>query len=67
MVISGGVISGNHFTATVTSPTIPAATHTTISGAFYGATGNEVAGTFVLSDPSPGPGMIFIGSFGAKP
>lgn len=67
MVISGGVISGNSFTATVSSPTIPAATNTTIRGTFYGATATELAGTFVLSDPSPGPGKIFIGAFGAKP
>lgn len=67
MTISGGVISGNTFTATVTSPTIPTATNTTIRGTFYGAMANELVGTFVLSNPSPGPGMIFIGSFGAKP
>ncbi len=67
MTISGGVISGNTFTANVASPTIPTATNTTIRGTFYGTSANELAGTFVLSDPSPGPGMIFIGSFGAKP
>ncbi|HEX5361161.1 MAG TPA: transferrin-binding protein-like solute binding protein, partial [Fluviicoccus sp.] len=67
MVISGGVISGNSFTATVTSPTIPSATHTTLRGTFYGTGANELAGTFVLSDPSPGPGKTFIGAFGAKP
>lgn len=67
MVISGGVISGNSFTATVTSPTIPSATNTTLRGTFYGTGANELAGTFVLSDPSSGPGKIFIGAFGAKP
>ena len=35
-----------------------------MNGSFYGATANEIAGTFTISEPSPG--MIFIGSFGAK-
>ena len=66
MIVSGGVISGNSFTATVGSPTIPGAIHTTIRGTFYGATANELVGTFILSDATPGPAKIFIGSFGAK-
>ncbi len=36
----------------------------TITGNFYGTTANEVTGTFTISVPSPG--MILIGSFGAK-
>ena len=66
-IIGNGVISGNTFTATVTSPSIPSATITTIKGKFFGSSANELVGTFVLSDPSPGPGMTFIGAFGAKP
>lgn len=66
MVISAGTISGNTFSATVTSPSIPGASATTLTGTFYGATANELTGTFVLSQPTPGAARIFIGSFGAK-
>jgi len=66
MVISAGTITGNSFTATVNSPSIAGATNTTLSGKFYGNTANELAGSFVLSQPTPGPAQIFIGSFGAK-
>jgi len=64
-----GTITGNSFTATVTTPSIVGATITTMSGNFYGANADEIAGTFTVSVPSlsiPGPGMILIGSFGAK-
>ena len=64
-----GIITGNSFSATVTTPSIANATITTMTGNFYGATANEVAGTFTISVPTPGgtgPGLILIGSFGAK-
>ena len=67
--ISSGNITGNSFSATVTTPAIGGATITTMTGNFYGANADEIAGTFTISVPSlsiPGPGMILIGSFGAK-
>jgi len=64
ITLSGGTITGNSFSATVTTPAITGATTMTMTGNFYGTTANEVAGTFTISVPSPG--MILIGSFGAK-
>ncbi len=64
ITLSNGTITGNSFSATVTTPAITGATTMTMTGNFYGATANEVAGTFTISAPSPG--MILIGSFGAK-
>lgn len=61
-----GTIVGNSFSGTATTSTIAGATITTMTGHFYGSSGNEVTGTFTISDPSPGPGMNLIGSFGAK-
>jgi hypothetical protein len=68
-MLSNGTITGNSFSATVTTLSIPGATTMTMKGNFYGATANEVAGTFTISVPTPGgtgPGLILIGSFGAK-
>ena len=67
--IGTGNVTGSSFSATVTTPDIASATITTMTGNFYGANADEIAGTFTISVPSlgsPGPGMILIGSFGAK-
>lgn len=69
IVLSGGVISGNSFTATVATPSIVAPSVATLSGHFYGITASEIAGTFTISVPgqgTPGPGLTLIGSFGAR-
>lgn len=63
--LSGGTISGNSLSATVTTPSITGATTTTLKGNFYGSSANELAGTFTISVPT-GPGLKLIGSFGAK-
>lgn len=67
ITVSGGIISGNSFTATATSPTIGGATIMTIAGKFYGPSANELAGTFTISEATPGAAHILIGSIGAKP
>ena len=64
ITLSGGIVSGNSFSATIATTSIPGATNMIMNGSFYGATANEIAGTFTISEPSPG--MILIGSFGAK-
>lgn len=61
-----GTITGNSFTAIVTTLSVAGATTKTMTGNFYGANADEIAGTFIISVPSPGPGLILIGSFGAK-
>jgi len=64
-----GTIIGNSFSATVGTASILLPTVKTMTGNFYGATGNEISGTFTISGAnllSPGPGMKLIGSFGAK-
>lgn len=64
-----GTISGNSFSAIVTTPSITGPTTQTMKGNFYGATANEIAGTFTINNiPSGalGPALILIGSFGAK-
>jgi len=66
IVLSSGVISGNTFTATATSPSFAGAAPQTITGKFYGASADEITGTFTISDITPGIARIFIGSFGLK-
>ena len=66
---SGAAVSGNSFSAPVATTSIPGASTAIMKGNFYGATANELAGTFTISVPSlgsPGAGLILIGSFGAK-
>lgn len=64
-----GTISGNGFSGQATTASIAGATIQQMNGNFYGLTGDEIAGTFTISVPAlgvPGPGLILIGSFGAK-
>jgi hypothetical protein len=66
ITLSAGAVTGNSFIATVTTPAITGATTMIMNGNFYGPSAGEVTGTFTISVPSPGAGMILIGSFGAK-
>lgn len=64
-----GSVTGNSFSATLATPSIPGAITKTISGNFYGPNASEISGKFTLSETSlgsPGAGLILIGSFGAK-
>ncbi len=66
-----GTISVTSFSGSATTPSITGAVIQQVSGNFYGPTGNEASGTLTISvlpidvPPQP-PGLILIGSFGAK-